>query len=159
MSSAMSQTSDRSTPRLSVPGGVRPDRSGVPANSIYDRGEKAIRDLDRPSDLRFPTVIERLNAAAVAAVYAFVVAVRADHEAKTMQDLIAQAKAKPGFINFGSAGNGTTSHLAGELFRTMAGIDIVHVPYRGGALAAADVGIAMGTGTDVAIESALESAP
>ena len=41
--------------------GVRPDRSGVPANAIYDRDAKAIRDLDRPSDLRFPTVIERLN--------------------------------------------------------------------------------------------------
>jgi hypothetical protein len=41
--------------------GVRPDRSGVPANSVYDRDEKAIRDLDRPSDLKFPTVIERLN--------------------------------------------------------------------------------------------------
>jgi len=53
--------------------------------------------------------------------------------------LIQYAKANPGKVNFASAGNGTTSHLAGELFRTMAGIDIVHVPYRGGALAAADV--------------------
>jgi hypothetical protein len=42
--------------------GVRPDRSGVPANSVYDRDETVIRDLDRPSDLRFPTVLERLNA-------------------------------------------------------------------------------------------------
>ena len=41
--------------------GVRPDRSGVPANSIYDRGEKVHRDLDRATDLRFPTLIERLN--------------------------------------------------------------------------------------------------
>jgi arylsulfatase A-like enzyme len=41
--------------------GVRPDRSGVPANSVYDRREKVVRDLDRASDLRFPTVIERLN--------------------------------------------------------------------------------------------------
>jgi arylsulfatase A-like enzyme len=41
--------------------GVRPDRTGVPANSVYDRGAKEIRELDRPSDLRFPTVIERLN--------------------------------------------------------------------------------------------------
>ena len=41
--------------------GVRPDRSGVPANSVYDRDEKAVRDLDRPTDLHFPTVIERLN--------------------------------------------------------------------------------------------------
>ena len=41
--------------------GVRPDRSGVPANSVYDAEEKAVRDLDRPRDLRFPTVISRLN--------------------------------------------------------------------------------------------------
>ncbi|MGY2126926.1 alkaline phosphatase family protein [Blastococcus sp. SYSU DS0617] len=43
--------------------GVRPDRSGVPANSVFDRREATIRTLDRPTDLRFPTVIERLNAA------------------------------------------------------------------------------------------------
>ena len=42
--------------------GVRPDRSGVPANSVYDRTEQSVRDLDRPTDLRFPTVLERLNA-------------------------------------------------------------------------------------------------
>ncbi len=41
--------------------GVRPERTGVPANSIYDRSEGTVRDLDRPTDLRFPTVIERLN--------------------------------------------------------------------------------------------------
>ncbi len=54
-------------------------------------------------------------------------------------ELIRYAKANPGKINFASAGNGTTSHLAGELFKTMAGIDIVHVPYRGGALAVTDL--------------------
>ena len=43
--------------------GVRPDRSGVPANAVFDRQENVIRTLDRPADLRFPTVIERLNAA------------------------------------------------------------------------------------------------
>jgi hypothetical protein len=41
--------------------GVRPDRSGVPANSVYDRAEQVVRTLDRPSDLRFPTVLERLR--------------------------------------------------------------------------------------------------
>jgi tripartite-type tricarboxylate transporter receptor subunit TctC len=59
--------------------------------------------------------------------------------ATSVAGLIQYAKTNPGKVNFASAGNGTTSHLAGELFRTMAGIDIVHVPYRGGALAAADV--------------------
>ena len=43
--------------------GVRPDRSGVPANAVYDRAEGVVRDLDRPGDLRFPTVLERLDAA------------------------------------------------------------------------------------------------
>ena len=41
--------------------GVRPDRSGVPANSVYDRDEQAVRDLDRPADLRFPTLLERMG--------------------------------------------------------------------------------------------------
>jgi tripartite-type tricarboxylate transporter receptor subunit TctC len=48
-----------------------------------------------------------------------------------VQEQIAYAKKHPGAINFGSAGNGSTPHLSGELFKTMAGIDIVHVPYRG----------------------------
>jgi len=57
----------------------------------------------------------------------------------TVDELIRYAKANPGKVNFASAGNGTTSHLAGELFKTMAGIDIVHVPYRGGAPAVTDL--------------------
>jgi tripartite-type tricarboxylate transporter receptor subunit TctC len=57
----------------------------------------------------------------------------------SVTELIRYAKANPGKLNFASAGNGTTSHLSGELFRTMAGIDIVHVPYRGGALAVTDL--------------------
>jgi tripartite-type tricarboxylate transporter receptor subunit TctC len=58
---------------------------------------------------------------------------------RSVADLIEYARANPGRVFFASAGNGTTSHLAGELFKTMAGIDIVHVPYRGGALAATDL--------------------
>ncbi len=58
---------------------------------------------------------------------------------KSTAELIEYAKANPGKLNFASAGNGTTSHLAGELFKTQAGIDIVHVPYRGGALALTDL--------------------
>jgi tripartite-type tricarboxylate transporter receptor subunit TctC len=54
-------------------------------------------------------------------------------------ELIAYARGHPGMLNFASAGNGTTSHLAGELFKTQAAIDIVHVPYRGGALAMTDL--------------------
>jgi tripartite-type tricarboxylate transporter receptor subunit TctC len=51
--------------------------------------------------------------------------------ANNVQELIALARQQPGRINFASAGNGTTNHLSGELFKSMAGIDIVHVPYRG----------------------------
>jgi tripartite-type tricarboxylate transporter receptor subunit TctC len=50
---------------------------------------------------------------------------------KSVKELIALAKAKPGTITYASAGNGTASHLAGELLKMLAGIDIVHVPYRG----------------------------
>jgi tripartite-type tricarboxylate transporter receptor subunit TctC len=57
----------------------------------------------------------------------------------SVAELIRYAKEHPGRVNFASAGNGTTSHLAGELFKTQAGIQIVHVPYRGGALAATDL--------------------
>ena len=51
--------------------------------------------------------------------------------AKTLPEFIAYAKANPGKLNMASAGNGTSSHMAGELFKMMAGVDIVHVPYRG----------------------------
>jgi tripartite-type tricarboxylate transporter receptor subunit TctC len=54
-----------------------------------------------------------------------------DLPAKNVQELIALAKQKPGTINYGSAGVGTTPHLTAELFKSMAGVDIVHVPYRG----------------------------
>jgi len=59
--------------------------------------------------------------------------------ATSVAELIRYAKDHPGKINFASAGNGTTSHLAGELFKTMAAVDITHVPYRGGALAVTDL--------------------
>jgi len=49
----------------------------------------------------------------------------------TLKDLMAYAKANPGKLNFGSAGSGTTHHLAGELFKTMTGLDLTHVPYKG----------------------------
>lgn len=51
--------------------------------------------------------------------------------AKSVPELIAQAKAKPGQLNFGSTGTGGTSHLAGEMFNTAAGVKITHVPYKG----------------------------
>jgi tripartite-type tricarboxylate transporter receptor subunit TctC len=59
--------------------------------------------------------------------------------AKTVPEFIAYAKANPGKINYASSGNGTVQHLAGELFKVMAGIDMVHVPYRGDAFALTDL--------------------
>ena len=58
---------------------------------------------------------------------------------KTMNDVIALAKAKPGSLSFASGGAGTTSHLCGELLKTTAQVDLVHVPYKGPAPAAQDL--------------------
>jgi len=60
-----------------------------------------------------------------------VVVVHPKHPFKTLKELIDYAKANPGKLNFGSAGNGTSHHLAGELFKTMTGTQITHVPYKG----------------------------
>jgi tripartite-type tricarboxylate transporter receptor subunit TctC len=59
--------------------------------------------------------------------------------AKTVPEFIAFAKANPGKINMASTGNGTSTHLSGELFKMMAGVDMVHVPYRGNAPALTDL--------------------
>jgi tripartite-type tricarboxylate transporter receptor subunit TctC len=58
--------------------------------------------------------------------------VRADSPFKTLGDMIAQAKAKPGTLSFGHSGNGTSTHLAGELLKNLARIDIAPIPYKGG---------------------------
>jgi tripartite-type tricarboxylate transporter receptor subunit TctC len=68
---------------------------------------------------------------ALFAIAPIVLMVNPEIPAKNVQELIAYARQHPGQINFGSAGNGSTPHLNGELFKTMAHIDIVHVPYRG----------------------------
>ena len=59
--------------------------------------------------------------------------------AKNVKELIALAKAKPGTLTFASAGNGSSSHLSGEMFKSIAGIDITHVPYKGTGPAMADL--------------------
>src|SRR4051812_6921088 len=68
-----------------------------------------------------------------------VLAVNPDVKATTVSELIALAKASPGKLNFGSSGLGSTNHLAGELLKARAGIDIVHIPYRGAAPAMNDL--------------------
>ena len=74
-----------------------------------------------------------------AARLAYVVVVHPSVPAKTIPEFIAYAKANPGKINYGSAGPGTPQNIACELFKMMAGVDLVHVPYRGGAPAATDL--------------------
>ena len=67
-----------------------------------------------------------------------VLAINSEVPAKTLKELIALAKAKPGSIAYGSAGIGTTMHLAGDKFAKLAGIKLLHVPYRGAAKAVTD---------------------
>jgi tripartite-type tricarboxylate transporter receptor subunit TctC len=68
-----------------------------------------------------------------------VLVTKADLPAKTLGDLIKAAKAKPGGMSYASSGPGTPYHMAGELFKAMAGISVVHIPYRGSAGARTDV--------------------
>jgi len=69
----------------------------------------------------------------------YVLAVNNDLPVKSVAELIAYAKANPGKLSYGSAGVGSTLHLAGELFKHATGTDIVHVPYKGAAPAATDL--------------------
>jgi tripartite-type tricarboxylate transporter receptor subunit TctC len=101
------------------------------------------------NDLRFQPV-DSFEMVSTIVYYALVVAVRSDYPAKTLGELIAIAKAKPGTLSFGSVGFGSTHHLAGELLKKSAGIDMVHVPYRGdsqaiAALLSGDVPVIVGT--------------
>ena len=73
--------------------------------------------------IRFPNVME----------------VSTSFPARSVPEFIAYAKVNPGKINMGSAGNGTSQHLSGELFKMMTGVDLVHVPYRGTAQALTDL--------------------
>jgi tripartite-type tricarboxylate transporter receptor subunit TctC len=70
---------------------------------------------------------------------AYVLVVHPSVPANSVKELVALAKSRPGKLSFASAGTGGAPHLAGELFKTMAGVDILHVPYRGTALFATDL--------------------
>jgi tripartite-type tricarboxylate transporter receptor subunit TctC len=100
-----------------------------PANatnaSLYDKlNFDFLNDIEPVAGLiRFPDVVD----------------VNLDLSVKTIPELIAYAKANPGALNFASSGVGSTLHVAGELFKMMTGVNIVHVPYRGGAPAMLDL--------------------
>ena len=101
----------------------------APANainaSLYDKlNYNFLRDIAPVAGLiRFPNVME----------------VNPSVPVKTVPEFIAYAKANPGKLNMASSGNGSTIHMSGELFKMMTGISMVHVPYRGGALALTDM--------------------
>ncbi|MBI2713464.1 MAG: tripartite tricarboxylate transporter substrate binding protein [Rhizobiales bacterium] len=93
--------------------------------TLYDKlNFNFIRDIEPIAGIiRFPNVV----------------VVNPSVPVKTIPELIAYAKANPGKLNMASSGNGSTIHMSGELFKMMTGIDMVHVPYRGGALALTDL--------------------
>lgn len=68
-----------------------------------------------------------------------VLVVNAGSQYKSVRDIVAAAKSKPGALNFDSAGSGSSTHLSGEMFRMQAGIDIMHIPYKGTGEALTDV--------------------
>ncbi len=94
-----------------------------------------------------PSLFQRMNydplkdfaPIALTASVPIVLAVHPQVRANTVAELIALAKAEPGKLHFGSSGAGSTNHLAGELFKSLAGINIQHVPYRGAAPAMNDL--------------------
>ena len=88
--------------------------------------------------------------------YPFVISVRADSPFRTLGELIAYAKAHPGKLNYPSSGVGTVHHLSGELLNAMAGIEMVHVPFRGGAGPLTEV---LGGRVDLLLEAMTLSLP
>ncbi|MGV3633490.1 MAG: Bug family tripartite tricarboxylate transporter substrate binding protein [Pseudorhodoplanes sp.] len=88
--------------------------------------------------------------------FPFVISVRADHRFQSLADLVAEAKAKPKTVTYSSVGVGSTQHLAGELLASLAGIELVHVPYRGGQAPVTDL---LGGRIDVMIDTLTVTRP
>lgn len=85
-----------------------------------------------------------------------IISVHPSVPAQSLKDLIAMAKAKPGQLSYASSGNGTSTHLAGELLKHTAGVDIVHIPYKGSAPA---VGDALAGQVPMLVDSVVSSLP
>jgi tripartite-type tricarboxylate transporter receptor subunit TctC len=103
--------------------------------------------LVAPANAINATLYEKLNhnflrdTTPIAGIIRFpnVVVVNPSVPVNSIPELIAYAKANPGKLNMASSGNGSTIHMSGELFKMMTGVDMIHVPYRGGALALTDL--------------------
>jgi tripartite-type tricarboxylate transporter receptor subunit TctC len=96
------------------------------------------------------------TAVTLAATGANVLVVHPSVPAYSLKDFIALAKAKPGQLNYASSGNGTTPHLSGELFNAMAGVRLVHIPYKGAGASVTDL---LGGHVDLAFVSLSSVAP
>lgn len=83
--------------------------------------------------------VKDFSAVSVTVVQKNVLVVNPSVPAHTVAELIALAKSQPGKLSFGSAGTGTSQHLSGELFKAQAGVDLIHIPYKGSALAMQDL--------------------
>ncbi len=88
--------------------------------------------------------------------FPFIISVRKDHRFQSLADLVAEAKAKPRTITYSSVGVGSTQHLAGELLASLAGIELVHVPYRGGQAPVTDL---LGGRIDVMVDTLTVTRP
>jgi tripartite-type tricarboxylate transporter receptor subunit TctC len=128
------------------------NRPGAGTNIATEAVVKAASDgytllMVSPPNAINATLYDKLNfnflrdIAAVASVARVpnVMEVNPSVPAKTVDEFIAYAKANPGKISFASAGIGSSQHVSGELFKMMAGVDMIHVPYRGGAPALTDL--------------------
>jgi len=100
-------------------------------------GSQAVNPSLYP-DLAFDSVKDFQTVATIASTPFFLIT-STDSPTKTLQDLVALARQKPGVLTFASSGNGSINHLLGEMLKLEAGIKILHVPYRGVAAAIADV--------------------
>lgn len=88
--------------------------------------------------------------------FPFVISVRSDHRFKSLADLVTEARAKPKTITYSSVGVGSTQHLAGELLASLAGVELVHVPYRGGQAPVTDL---LGGRIDIMIDTLTVTRP
>ncbi len=105
--------------------------------ALGSNGEMAISPNLRPN-LKYDPLKDIVTVSRIGASQ-LVLIVHPSVPAKSVKELLALAKAKPGAINFASSGTGSTAHLCAELFKSMAAIDIVHVPYKGAGPAMVDL--------------------
>jgi tripartite-type tricarboxylate transporter receptor subunit TctC len=128
------------------------NRPGAASNIATEAAVRAPADgytllLITPPNVINATLYEKLNFNFIRDIAPIASAIRLPNvmqvnpsvPTKTVLQFIAYAKANPGKLNMASAGNGTSGHVSGELFKMMAGVDMVHVPYRGGAPAITDL--------------------